>query len=210
MNDNSPEKFEQFGVGIWQNLTASPLGALPKRELELKLISPAIEAGLIKDSAADLAQKMNLTLKKAQTYVIDLALRRPRLSDSEAKSLLVAALEGMEIVIEANHLSIPLKNASLQLWLEQRIAANSLHPGETLRGDLIKLSPYGLGKILETFDSVGTPAKHLAQLSQKIKKAEWADRAKHTWTKDVPWSSALQGIGSIAGVLQAVIAVLKY
>jgi hypothetical protein len=55
MNENSPKQFEQFGLRLWQNLTAAHLGTVPKGELELKVIAAAIEAGLIKDSTADLA-----------------------------------------------------------------------------------------------------------------------------------------------------------
>jgi hypothetical protein len=64
---------------------------------------------------------MNLTQKIAQSSYIDLVLRKPRLSGSQARSLLVEALDSLKIMSETNHLSIPLKNASLQLWLEQKL-----------------------------------------------------------------------------------------
>jgi hypothetical protein len=80
---------------------------------------------------------------------------------------------------------------------------------------LLKIYPYGLGKILDTMNSIGTPAEYMIQISKKLKNSDWAIRTDHTLRAKIPWSNALQGIGRIASVVQAVFvqavfAVLKY
>ena len=54
MSDQVPD-FETFGRAVWEKLSAQPLGALPKRELELALLSAALDAGAAEPNPASVA-----------------------------------------------------------------------------------------------------------------------------------------------------------
>lgn len=78
------DKYKKFGVKCSRLLFVAPMGSLSKRELELKLLQAAIEAGLAAPNGVEFAAKFRLTLARANSYLTDLALRKPALNDLES------------------------------------------------------------------------------------------------------------------------------
>ncbi len=59
-----------------------------------------------------------------------------------------------------------MQRADLRIWLERRLAADGLHPGETLRRDLVKLTPVSLLRLLDNTNTARKPAIVLKKLSR--------------------------------------------
>jgi len=78
----------------------------------------------------------------------DIALREQILSDAQALKLLSELLESSELRISAEEILIPLPAADLRIWLERKLAYAKMIQGETLRRDLIKISPKALFLVL--------------------------------------------------------------
>ena len=55
----------KFSEQVWLALSDRPLGSLTKRELELMLITAAIDSGLVEPAPAQLAQVFRLGLTKS-------------------------------------------------------------------------------------------------------------------------------------------------
>jgi len=64
-------------------------------------------------------------------------------------------------------LSIPIQRADLRIWLERKLAADGLYPGETFRRELVKLTPLSLLRLLD-----GTPKAHKPEAVLKSTKPE--------------------------------------
>ena len=169
---------QQFGLNCYQILFDLPLGSLSKRELELKLLQAAIEAGLAAPNPVDFASKFRLSLTKANSYLTDLALRKPSLNDQDGVAALMQVLPLCEVVADVKHLSIPINDAALRIWLERKLATDYRHSGETIRRDLIKITPQSLLHLLDNSVGVGSPSDALARLNSLLSDAKWIHTAK--------------------------------
>ncbi|WP_200250063.1 hypothetical protein [Lamprobacter modestohalophilus] len=155
-----------------------------------------------------MAASLQLSLTKASAYLTDLALRQPPLADAEAISALTELLRTCEAVTSDKHLSIPLHDAALRIWLERKLAAERLHPGESLRHDVLKLTPRGLLRLLDRAEGISTPAEALGELDNVLGEPAWLKDAKATWTTKTSWQDTLSTFGSAATIVQGLPALL--
>ena len=197
----------QFGKIVYSALCDRPLGSLTKRELELMLISASINAGLVKASPAEIAQTFQLGLAKSHGYLTDLALRLPTLNDVEGVNLLQVALKQAEVTPDNKHLTMPLNDAKLRIWLERKLSIQQLHQGESLRRELVKITPAALCKVLDSAQGLGKPYLALKALAQQFGKETWYITAKNHWKPETPWSDALKNvlIGRVCTVMSATV-----
>lgn len=180
------------------------MGSLSKRELELKLLQAAIEAGLAAPNGVEFAAKFRLTLARANSYLTDLALRKPPLNDLEGVTALMSLLPVCEVVAFDRHLSIPIDDAALRLWLERKLASDHLNPGETVRRDLVKLTPQGLLRLLDESVGIGSPSTALAHLDTKLPEAKWIESAKTNWTPKTTWRDTFSTFESVLSLVQSI------
>ena len=193
---------EKFGTEILAGLLSKPFGSLSKRELELSLLGAAIDAELLPAEPAQLAANLKLSLTKTNAYLTDLALRRPALTDADAVASLMTLLPTCEVLPDGKHLSIPLHDAALRIWLERKLAAERMHPGESLRRDVVKLTPLGLLRLLDRAEGIKSPAEALGALGDKLGQPDWLNQAKATWTPKTSWSETLSTFGSAVSIIQ--------
>lgn len=111
------------------------------------LFKAAIESGLVGTSASTISRILRIPVLRAHRYLSKVALRQPFLTEVEAIIQLVDSLGRCEVVKEASHLSILLQNAALRIWVEQKMDTLELNADESVRRDLIKLTPVGLAKV---------------------------------------------------------------
>jgi hypothetical protein len=123
-------------------------------------------------------------------------------------SRLIAKLKQCEIVKDESYLSLPLSDAALHIWLERKVSALNLNAGETLRRDLVKLTPGGLARLLGASEGLKTPYEALSLLPSKLKDEAWVKEAKKSWNKSTNWPDAMSVLGNTASVAQAVIPTL--
>ena len=197
-----------FGGQVWAKLRAQPLGSLTKRELELVLIGAAADSGLIAPKAEDVAEIFNIPITRSHGYLTDLALRKPAISDFEGVKELVALLKDSEVIPDQNHISIPLHNAALRIWLERKMTRLRLNSGDTLRRDNVKLTPSGLAKIIGAAEGLLTPFDALKLLPPEVKDADWVKAANKLWKKGMGWKDALSVLGNTVSIGQVVIPVI--
>ncbi|MEA3642808.1 MAG: hypothetical protein VBE63_23125, partial [Lamprobacter sp.] len=100
------------------------------------------------------------------------------------------------------HLSIPLHDAALRIWLERKLAAEGLHPGESLRRDVVKLTPLGLLRLLDHAKGIATPAQALAALDDVLGEPAWLQEATSTWTPKTSWRDTVSTFGSVVSIAQ--------
>jgi hypothetical protein len=201
---------EAFGEQVWTALCERPLGSLTKRELELLLLRSAIATDLLQPVPWQVAQKCRLSLAKAHGYLTDLALRLPELDDVEGVTRLMTALRHSEVTPDGNHLALPLNDASLRIWIERKLSTHSLHPGESIRRELVKMTPVALCRILDASNGLQKPYAALDALSKQFKKEPWFISAKEQWEPATPWGDALKnvGIGSLGTVIPKLLSVM--
>jgi len=146
-----PSSEQHFGELLWELITSRPFGSPSKRDLELTILQAAAVAGLIDETQpADVSATLRLSsIAKTHGYLADLSQRRPALQDLEALRLLADVLKQVEVLPNDKHLSIPLQRADLRIWLERKLVADGLHPGESLRRDLAKITPLSLLCLLD-------------------------------------------------------------
>jgi len=185
----------KFGDIMWRAVQKQPLGSYTKRELELILLGAAIESDLVKASPSQIAQTFRLGLTKAHGYLTDLALRSDSISDVEAVKRLALALHQAEVTPDRNHLFIPLNDAGLRIWLERKLAAQQLQQGESLRRELVKLTPAALVKVLDSASELKKPYMALNSLQKRYGKEVWFHEAKSHWKPDTPWADAFKNVG---------------
>jgi hypothetical protein len=202
------EAHAQFGADCFKLLQSVPFGSLNKRELELGLLRAGIDAGLVSEESAALASSLGLSLTKANAYLTDLALRQPPLADVDAVNVLIETLQTCEVVTSEKHLSIPLHAAALRIWLERKLAVERLHPGESLRRDVVKLTPLGLLRLLDHSEGIPTPAQALDVLDGVLGAPTWLEDAKSTWTPKTSWRDTLSTFGSATSIAQGLPALL--
>jgi hypothetical protein len=201
-------KLEIFGSKIWNQLSATPLGTLTKREMELTLLREAIQAGLLESRPEILAAVCRIPLTRAHGYLTDLALRQPPIADLDGIKQIVALLRDTEVVRDESHFSVPLHDAALRIWLERKMTILRLNAGETLRRDHVKLTPAGLAKLIGTSADILPPYEALKKLPKELQAAEWVNTAKKSWNKSTSWSEAMSVLGNTTTVAQAVIPAL--
>lgn len=201
-------ELENFGGEIWKQITTSPLGSLTKRELELTLLRAAIQYGLIEPRPETLAAVCSIPLTRAHGYLTDLALRQAPLTDQDGVERLASLLKDSEVVRDDSHLSIPLHDAALRIWLERKMAILHLNAGDTLRRDHVKLTPSGLAKLIGASHGVASPYEALNKLPKELQAVEWVKTAKKTWKKGMGWVEAMGILGNTATVSQTVLSPL--
>ncbi len=200
------EKHREFGHHIEQRLAQLPFGSLGKRELELLLLKGMLDAGLCECNPVAVAHKFSLTLSKAHAYLTDLALREPVLSDQDAIWRLSDCLQSSEVKISPDEILIPLPAADLRIWFERKLAEAKLIQGETLRRDLIRISPRALLNVLDICDGFVSPKEALKKAKQQFHGASWLSDAELHWKGQSKWSEVvLPTAANIASVLQVVL-----
>ena len=156
-----------------------PLGSLSKRELELLLLRLSIQHGLLPSTPAQLARRCNVTMSKAHSYLTDVALRQDPLQNHESLGRLAALVKCSEITADGKMLQMSVQDAALRLWLESTLADSGLLQGESLRRDIIKLSPKALAFLLTTDTTIPTP-KQALKILQIYSESEWCGRRSET------------------------------
>ncbi len=169
MNKAKPD-LTKFGETVWASIKSDPLGSRTKRDMELSMLGAAIDSGLVAAEPAAVAAAFRITLSRAHGYLTDLALRKGELSDTEAVEMLRDELKG-EVTIENNHLCIPIRDAALRLWIERKASAARLNSGESIRRDLVKLTPRGLGSLLDQADGLRPVKVAVKDAVERIKQA---------------------------------------
>jgi len=171
------------------------------------LPSAAVASGLVGSNPVQFAQIFRLTLTKSHSYLTDLALRQSPIDDGTAILRLTGALKQAEVTPDGNHLAIPLNDAGLRLWLERKLAVQHLQQGESLRRELVKLSPVALCRVLDTVDGLGKPHSALKSLSKRFDKETWLSAAKLHWKPETPWQDALKdvGVASLSSIIPAIL-----
>lgn len=193
--ESKMEKESKFGSSLWGNIRLQPLGSLTKKELELVVMRAAIDSGLVGATPAEIAQTFRLGLAKAHGYLTDLALRSPVLKDVEAMQRLQLALRQAEVTPDRNHLAIPLNDAGLRIWLERKLASQQLQQGESLRRELVKLTPAALNKLLDSALGLQKPHVAFKALQKQFGKEAWFNEATSHWKPNTPWVDALKDVG---------------
>lgn len=194
-----------FGEKVWSKLIAQPLGSLTKRELELILLRAAVDSGLLNARAESVAETCNIPITRAHGYLTDLALRQAAMTDFEGVGALVGLLKDTEVVRDDSHISIPLHDAALRIWLERKVARLRLNSGETLRRDHVKLTPVGLARIIGAVDGLVSPFDALKRLPPELQDADWVKTAKKSWNKGMGWKEALGLLGDATALSQVVL-----
>lgn len=197
-----------FGEKVWSKLIAQPLGSLTKRELELILLRAAVDSGLLNARAESLAETCNIPITRAHGYLTDLALRQVAMTDLEGVTALVSLLKDTEVVRDDFHISIPLHDAALRIWLERKMTRLRLNSGDTLRRDHVKLTPAGLARIIGAVDGLVSPFDALKRLPPELQEADWVKTAKKSWKKGMGWKEALGLLESSATIGQTVLPAL--
>lgn len=184
-----------FGTELWTKLQQQPFGALGKRELELAILDAATKAGLLHGTPDAVASAMSLSLTKANSYLTDLALRRPALSDAEGHTQLAALLTQAEILPDNRHLSFALHNPALKIWLDRKLAANQSHHGDGIRSNIAKLSPATLLSLLANSDAnLQDPMAVFRQLEHKLGALPWITDARQQISAKTTWQQVKDAV----------------
>jgi hypothetical protein len=194
----------RFGELAWQLITSRPFGTANKRDLELSILQAAADAGLIDETRpAEVSSTLRLSLTKTHGYLADLSQRRPPLQDLDALGLLADDLSRVEVLPNDKHLSIPLQRADLRIWLERKLAADGLHPGESLRRDLAKLTPLSLLRLLDSTAKVQKPAAALKRLNRTLNQPAWVAVAQQEWSATTSWADTVNTLGTVVSIATA-------
>lgn len=188
-------QFESFGTVLWAKLCQQPFGSLGKRELELAILDAATKAGLAQGTPDALASAMSLSLTKANSYLTDLALRRPALSDADGHTQLATLLGTAEILPDNRHLSFAVHNPALKIWLDRKLAANQSHHGDGIRSNIAKLSPATLLSLLANTDAkLHRPDEVFRQLEAKLGAEPWITDARQQMSKTTTWQQVKDAV----------------
>lgn len=188
-------QFECFGTELWAKLQQQPFGSMGKRELELAILDAATKAGLVQDTPDALASAMSLSLTKANSYLTDLALRRPALSDAEGHTQLATLLGTAEILTDNRHLSFAVHNPALKIWLDRKLAANQSHHGDGIRSNIAKLSTATLLSLLGNTDAkLHRPDEVFRQLEAKLGAEPWITDARKQMSKNTTWQQVKNAV----------------
>jgi len=189
------QQHEAFGSSLWGKLQIYPLGSLTKRELELAILDAADRAGLIDPSPHALAASMRLTLNKANGYLTDLALRRPPLTDAEGRLRLAMLLESAEVLPDQRHLSFPLHDPALKLWLDRKLASAQRHHGDGIRSNIAKLSPATLlALVADADEALAAPHAVFKRLQEQLGPQPWITEASKQITTKTTWDQVKDAV----------------
>lgn len=195
---------ERFGQIVWDVLSKHPVGSFSKREMELTLLDAAIKSGLIEETPWAIARQFSVTISKAHSYLTDLALRSRVLEDPEGLAMLGNAIRSSEVTPDGRYLAIPIQNAGLRIWLERKLSMQQLQQGESLRRELVKLTPNALLQIMDSsVNGTLQPFDAIKVLSENYGHETWYKASKQHWKKNAPWAKIL---GDIA--IESVVTVL--
>lgn len=198
------DKIQNFGKSIWDSIRIVPLGSLTKRELELLIMKSALDADLIENHPAFIAEQFKLSLTKANGYLTDISLRNPILEDKVAIIEIFKLISINEILKDDSYISIPFTNTSLRIWIERKMVLIGLNQGESLRKDLIKITPAGLCRILDKSDGIISPKEAIDQLSNDFGDEQWFKEIQKNLMPENQWNGVLKNsleIGSIVSKL---------
>lgn len=196
-------KFEKFGSLIFQSILKTPFGTLTKRELEILILKSAIGSSLIEEHPVDVATRLRLTITKSHTYLTDISLRNPIIEDKKALAEILKLIPENEIIADSLHLSIPINNAGLRIWLERKVALIGLNPGESLRKDVFKITPVGLYRILEKSDGVLSPVESIKKLSNDFGNQIWFKEAKKKWHPETTWNEVMTTTSEVSTIISS-------
>lgn len=202
---------ERFGEYVWEYVSTRPLGSFTKRDMELALLDAAIKSALIAETPWSVARQFSITISRAHTYLTDLALRSRVLEDSEGLAMLGAAIRSSEVTPDGRYIAIPIQNAGLRIWLERNLSMQQLQQGESLRRELVKLTPNALLKLMDSSGyGLVQPFEAIKKLSNSYGQEAWFKESKRHWKKDASWANVLGevAIGSLSTVLPKVISVI--
>ncbi len=196
-----------FQTNLIEAWLSQPLGSLSKRELELLLLRLSMQHELLPSTPAQLARKCNITITKAHAYLTDVALRQEPLANHAALARLAALITVSEVSADGKMLQMSVQDAALRLWLESSLAENGLLQGESLRRDVIKLSPKALAFLLTTDSTLPTPKQALKKL-QIYSNTEWYPHMAQLANQGYAWDKVLDGLASAASIAKDVIPLL--
>ena len=77
-------------------------------------------------------------------------------------------------------------------------------PGETLRRDLVKLTPLSLLRLLDGTTKARKPEAVLKNLGQQLDQPEWVQAARQQWTSSTSWVDTVNTFGSIVSLGEAI------
>jgi len=196
---------QRFGELLWELITSKQFGAPSKRELELTILQAAADADLIDETQpSQVSAVLRLSsITKAHSYLAYLSQRRPPLQDMEALRLLADLLKRVEVLPIDKHLSIPLQRADLRIWLERKLAADGLHPGESLRRDLAKITPLSLLRLLDNTSKLQKRAAALKRLNHTLREPSWVAIAQQEWSANTTWADTVNTFGTLVSIASA-------
>jgi hypothetical protein len=186
-----------------ENIGDDAFRSIPKRELELLILKSALDAGLINRTPAQVAITLKISLAKANSYLTDLALRSPALEDPEALSILIQTLKKCEVLREDSYITIPINDAGVRIWLERKLSESDLQQGESLRRDLVKLSPRGLLSLIDASKGLQKPAAALKLTKKVVGNPSWLSLAENQWSSKTDWKDTLSVFSNAATLAQA-------
>ena len=197
-----------FGTELWTKLLNQPYGSLGKRELELAILNSATKSGLVLETPDAVASALSLSLTKANSYLTDLALRRPALANADGHTLLAELLTKAEILPDQRHLSFAVHNPALKIWLDRKLASNQSHHGDGIRSNIAKLSPATLLSLLANSDAkLQDPAAVFKQLEDKLGAQLWISVARKQISAKTTWQQVKDAVDAgkiVIGLAQAI------
>lgn len=152
---------------------STPFGTLTKRELELKILQYAISTNIIDTSPYTLAKKLKISMTKSHSYLTDLALREEEISDEEALALFIDMLKSSEVVSGDTYLQCNIQNAKLRIWIELQLAQYRLLQGESIKRDLLKLTPNAVLSILKNHNKLPSNTDIDSYFKNNFKDTDW-------------------------------------
>ncbi len=152
---------------------STPFGTLTKRELELKILQYAITTGTIDNTPHTLAKELKISMTKSHSYLTDLALREEELSDTQALELFIDMLKSSEVVSSDSYLQCSIQNAKLRIWIELQLAKYNLLQGESIKRDIIKLTPNAILSILNHHHKLPSNANIDIYFKKNFKDTTW-------------------------------------
>jgi hypothetical protein len=100
---------------------------------------------------------------------------------------IIKLLAANEIIPTYLHLSIPINNVSLRIWLERKVSLIGLNPGENFRKYVFKITSNGLYKILANSEGVISPKEAIDKLSHEFGNQIWFKEAEQNWNPNTTW-----------------------
>jgi hypothetical protein len=191
----------EFGKVCWQVIQRRPFGERTKQDWQLDILEAAIDAGVVEEDCAEIASNFQIDLRAAEGLLMKLALRRESLTDEEAIRRLLDLLPDCEVVTHGKHLSIPLNEAALKIWLERRLTASQKHPGESVRYGVVKITPVTLLGFLDDTEVVPSPVNALEKIDSRVGGADWVANAKQDWKEGFAWRETLATFGSVTNLI---------